>query len=54
MVRFWAAERAVSQQRLKREQTAVAQSFVIGLLEDEGVASGPAEDTTVLLVRHEE
>jgi hypothetical protein len=54
VVRFWAAERAVSQQRLKREQTAVAQSFVIGLLEDEGVASGPAEDTTVLLVRHEE
>ena len=28
-------------------------SFIIGLLEDEGVASGPAEDTTALLLRHE-
>ena len=32
----------------------MARSFIIGLIEDEGVASGPAEDTTVLLVRHEE
>ena len=43
-VRFWAAERAVSQQRLKRDPTAAVGSFIIGLLEDEGVASGPAED----------
>ena len=49
-VRFWAAERAVSQQRVKREPTAAVGSFIIGLLEDEGVASGPAEDTTAMLL----
>ena len=53
-VRFWAAKRAVSQQRLKREPTAEVGGFIIGLLEDEGVASGPAEDTTALLLRYEE
>ena len=52
-VRFWAVERAVSRQRLKREPTAAVGGFIMGLLEDEGGASGPAEDTTALLLRHD-